>query len=145
MKPNRVNGLAAAVLIVCWSSGFVGATLATRTAPVDTILAWRTLLSALILGGWALTRSGRFVPAAAVRRQAVLGLLVQVLYLGGVFVAADVGVSAGTSALIAALQPLLVAGLAGRVLAEPATRRQQQGLLIGAVGVGLVVIGDFRG
>jgi drug/metabolite transporter (DMT)-like permease len=145
VKAPRVDHLAAAVLVVCWSSGFVGATLAARTAPVETILAWRTLLSALVLGGWALLRSGWLVPAAEVLRQAVLGLLVQVLYLGGVFVAADVGVSASTSALIAALQPLLVAALAGRLLAEPTTRRQRHGLVVGAVGVTLVVSGDLRG
>jgi drug/metabolite transporter (DMT)-like permease len=106
------------------------------------VLAWRTVVSALVLGGWALIRAERVTPAAFLR-QAALGVLVQVFYLGGVFAAAGAGVSAGTSALIAALQPLLVAALAGPLLAERTTRRQHLGLLLGAVGVALVVSGDL--
>lgn len=132
----------AVLLVVCWSSGFVGATLGTRAAPADTVLAWRTSVCAVILGAVVLSRRER-VPPASLIRQAVLGVLVQVLYLGGVFSAAGVGVPAGTSAVIAALQPLLVAALAGPLLAEHTTRRQQLGLLIGAVGVGVVVSGDL--
>lgn len=95
-------------------------------------------MSALVLGAWALVRGERVAPRALLR-QVVLGLLVQVLYLGGIFAAAGAGVSAGTSALVAALQPLLVAALAGPLLAERTTRRQQLGPLIGAGGVALVV------
>ncbi len=142
MKTSRVDIVAAVVLVVCWSSGFIGATLGTRAAPVETVLAWRTIVSATVLGGWALVRAERVRPVD-LARQAVLGLLVQVLYLGGVFAAAGAGVPAGTSALIAALQPLLVAALAGRVLAERTDRRQQLGLVIGAVGVAIVVSGDL--
>ena len=64
----------------------------------------------------------------------MLGLLVQVLYLGGVFAAAGAGRTAGTSALIAALQPLLVAALAGPLLGERTSGRQQLGLVIGPSG-----------
>lgn len=142
MRASRPDGWASAVLVVCWSSGFVGATLGTRTAPVDTVLAWRTLVCALILGAVVLGRRER-VSVASLARQAALGVLVQVLYLGGVFSAAGAGVPAGTSALVAALQPLLVAALAGPLLAEHTTRRQQLGLLIGAVGVAVVVSGDL--
>ena len=135
--------VAGAALVVCWSSGFIGATLGTRAAPVDTVLAWRTIGTATVLGCWALVRAERVRPGD-LARQAVLGLLVQVLYLGGVFAAAGAGVPAGTSALITALQPLLVAALAGRVLGERTARRQQLGLVIGAVGVAVVVSGDLH-
>lgn len=144
MKPSRIDAVAATVLVVCWSSGFVGAVLGTRAAPVDTVLAWRTLASALVLGTWALVRGERVAPQALLR-QGVLGLLVQVLYLGGVFAATGDGVAAGTSALVAALQPLLVSAVAGPLLGEQTTRRQQLGLLIGAAGVALIVAGDAGG
>jgi drug/metabolite transporter (DMT)-like permease len=126
MRATRTDAVAATVLVVCWSSGFVGAVLGTRSAPVDTVLAWRTLVSALVLGAWALVRGERVAPRALLR-QVVLGLLVQVLYLGGIFAAAGAGVSAGTSALVAALQPLLVAALAGPLLAERTTRGNSSG------------------
>lgn len=137
-----MDGTAAVVLVVCWSSGFVGAELATRDAPVETVLAWRTGLAAVLLGGWALLRGER-VRRSSLVRQAVLGFLVQVVYLGGVFAAAGAGISAGTSALVAALQPLLVAALAGPLLGERTSVRQRVGLGIGASGVALVVAGDL--
>ena len=144
MRGNRIDAAAAALLVVCWSSGFVGAVLGTRAAPVDTVLAWRSLVSAQLLGIWALLRGPRVQPRALLR-QGVLGLLVQVLYLGGIFAAIDAGVPAGTSALIAALQPMLVAAVAGPLLGERTSRRQRLGLLIAAAGVALVVAGDLGG
>jgi drug/metabolite transporter (DMT)-like permease len=137
-----MDAVTAAVLVVCWSSGFVGAELATRHAPVATVLAWRTLLAAALIGAWVIARGERLRPEWLLR-QACLGVLVQVLYLGGVFAAAAAGVSAGTSALVAALQPLLVAALAGPLLGERTSARQRLGLLLGAAGVALVVSGDL--
>jgi drug/metabolite transporter (DMT)-like permease len=125
-------------LVVCWSSGFVGAELGTRVAGATTLLAWRFLLAALVLVAVAAVRPRRY-SASAVRRQAVLGLLIQPLYLGGVVTGIGLGVPAGTAALIAASQPLLVA--VGRP--ERTTGRQWVGLLAGLVGVGLVVAGDL--
>ena len=130
------------VLIVCWSSGFVGAELATREAPVTTVLVWRTALAAVLLGGVALVRRDRVAPGSLLS-QACLGLLIQAIYLGGVFAAAGAGVSAGTSALVGALQPLLVAALAVPLLGERTSGRQRVGLLIGGGGVALVVAGDL--
>jgi drug/metabolite transporter (DMT)-like permease len=144
MRRERVGVVAAVLLVVCWSSGFIGAVLGTRAAPVDTVLAWRTLTSALMLGFWVLLHGQRVSPRALIR-QGVLGLLVHVLYLGGVFAATGAGVPAGTSALLAALQPLLVAALAGPLLGERTSRRGQLGLLIAAGGVALVVAGDLGG
>ena len=54
------------------------------------------------------------------------------------------GVSAGTTALIAAVQPLVVATLAGPVLGEHLRGRQKVGLLVGLAGVALVVGGDVH-
>jgi drug/metabolite transporter (DMT)-like permease len=119
MNRQGTDAVVAAVFVVCWSSGFVGAELAARSAPVTTVLAWRTLFAAVLLGAWVCMRRERVRPRSLLR-QAGLGLLVQVTYLGGVFAAAAAGVAAGTSALVAALQPLL-----------------------GAAGVALVVAGDL--
>ncbi|WP_073389257.1 DMT family transporter [Jatrophihabitans endophyticus] len=142
MRRSPATALLAVLLVVCWSSGFVGATLSTQVVPFDTALAWRTIVSAGVLAVIALLRGER-VSLADARRQLPLGLLVQVVYLGGVFAAAEAGVPTGTVALIAALQPLLVAGLAGRVTGTSPTPRQLAGLLLGAAGVGLVVAGDL--
>lgn len=136
--------LAAVGLVFLWSSGFVGATWSADTAPVDTVLAWRTGIAALLLGALVLVRRERLT-RAQVRAQAGRGLLVQAVYLGGVFAALAAGVPTGTTALICALQPLLVAGLARPMLGISLGRRKVLGLAVGAAGVGVVVAGDLGG
>jgi drug/metabolite transporter (DMT)-like permease len=126
------------VLVVMWSSGFIGAELGTRYAAADTFLAWRYVIAAGVLLAWLIARGVR-PTRAALGRQALLGLLCQCLYLGGVVTGVGLGVPPGTAALIAAVQPLLVAALAGPLLGEHVDRRQRLGLLVGLAGVALVV------
>ena len=138
---GRRDALAGAALVVLWSSGFVGAELGTGYAPAETLLAWRYVVAALVLGTLAVAMGARHGPRA-LRRHATLGLLCQCLYLGGVVTGVGLGVPAGTTALVAAVQPLLVAAAAGPVLGERTSPRQRTGLGIGLVGVVLVVGGD---
>jgi drug/metabolite transporter (DMT)-like permease len=142
MDARRADATAGAALVVMWSSGFVGAELGTRFAPADTLLAWRYVVAAGVLAALALVLGTRLGPRALLR-QGVLGLLCQCLYLGGVVTGVALGVPAGTTALIAALQPLLVAAAAGPLLGEHTGRRQRVGLGLGLAGVALVVAGDL--
>ena len=105
------TGVAATLLVVMWSSGFIGAELGTRFAPADTLLAWRYVAAALIVGTWAAVRGIR-PDRRTWPRLALVGLLCQCLYLGGVVTGVGLGVPPGTAALVAALQPLLVAVVA---------------------------------
>jgi len=133
-----------ATFVVMWSSGFVGATLGTRAAAADTLLAWRYLAAAVLLLGLVGLRSLR-LSGPAWGRQVALGGLIQCGYLGGIVTGVGLGVPAGTAALVAALQPLVVATAAGPLLGERTTRRQRHGLALGLVGVTLVVAGDLTG
>jgi drug/metabolite transporter (DMT)-like permease len=142
MDARRAEAAAGAALVVMWSSGFVGAELGTRVAPVDTLLAWRCLVAAGVLTALAVVLRTRLGPRALLR-QGLLGLLIQCLYLGGVVSGVAFGVPAGTTALIAALQPLLVAAAAGPLLGERTAPRQRVGLGLGLAGVALVVAGDL--
>ncbi len=69
---------------------------------------------------------------------AISGIFLQAGYVGGVWVAVKLGMSAGLIALIVGLQPILTAWLAA-FIAERVTRLQWLGLLLGLLGVGLVV------
>ena len=138
--------LASVALVVTWSSGFIGAELASRADAVPvTLLAWRFVVLAiglLIVG--ALLR----VPLLswrAWRRQAVLATLCQATYLVLIFEGVSRGVDGGTAALIAALQPLLVATVAGPFLGERSTPRMWAGMVLGLAGVAIVVSGDLGG
>ncbi|WP_327391919.1 DMT family transporter [Streptomyces sp. NBC_01186] len=130
-------------LVVMWSSGFIGAELGTRETGADTLLMWRFLVAGALLGGaWLLLRRRR-LPARALAEQSAIGLLSQGVYLGSIVWAVGLGVPSGTSALIAALQPLAAGALAGRLLGEQVSRRQWAGLLTGLGGVALVVRDDL--
>ncbi|WP_431773155.1 DMT family transporter [Streptomyces cucumeris] len=130
-------------LVVMWSSGFIGAELGTRQTTADTLLMWRFIAAAGLLGaGWLLLRR-RALPPRAVAEQAVIGALSQGGYLGGIVWAVGLGVPGGTAALIAALQPLAAGALAGRLLGERVAPRQWAGLAIGLAGVALVVRDDL--
>jgi len=133
--------LPAAALVVFWSSGFIGARLGTTYAPADTLLAWRYLIAGAVLVVVALAAGVR-PTRHAWARQSVLGLLCQAGYLGGTVTGIGLGVPAGTAALMAAVQPLVVAGLAGPMLGEVVDRRQWWALAGGFAGVALVVGGN---
>lgn len=129
--------------VVLWSSGFVGAEIGTRVTTADTLLMWRMLVAALLLLAFC-AATGRRLTGAALRRHVPLGLLMQFGYLAGVFHGVEAGVSGATVALIAAVQPVLVAVVAIVALREPLSRRAALGLALGFGGVALVV-GDGLG
>ena len=131
-----------AALVIVWSSGFIGAELGARAALPATILAWRFLVTAAFLMPWLLT-GGRLDRREWVR-QGVLALLCQCLYLAGVFWAAAAGVPAGTSALIASLQPGLVLAAAALLGSRRLTFGHIAGLLLGSTGVALTAAADLR-
>jgi drug/metabolite transporter (DMT)-like permease len=137
--------LAAAGLVITWSSGFVGAELSARAhvAPL-TVLGWRfVLLSAVLLVACAATGT-KLGSGAAWRRQAGLGALCQAGYLLSVFEGIHHGVPDGTAALIGATQPLLVATVAGRLLGERSTLLMWVGMVLGLAGVAIVVSGELH-
>ncbi|GAB2480371.1 DMT family transporter [Jatrophihabitans fulvus] len=141
---RNASSLACAGLVVTWSSGFVGAELTARSgASPLTVLGWRfVLLAVLLVTVCAVTRTS-LRSFAAWRRQGLLALLCQAGYLVLVFEGVSQGVHGGTAALIAALQPLLVATVAGRLLGERSNRVMWAGTVLGLVGVAVVVSGDL--
>ncbi|THV41203.1 DMT family transporter [Glycomyces buryatensis] len=142
MRPT--DRLFAGAFVVLWSSGFIGAELATRQAPALTVLNWRFLLLAAPAIAWILWRRKHF-KARDVAVHVVIGLLAQVGYLYGVVMASELGVSPGTTALIASLQPLVTAAAAFLALGQTMRAAQIGGLAIGFAGVALVVSDDYTG
>lgn len=138
-------------LVVFWSSGFVGGSLASLAdASVFLVLFWRFVLAALLLSPfvWLAWRSiaataEPSVWRAELVRQAGIGVLAMGAYIALVIWAIDLGVPAGTTALITALQPLLTAAIAGPMLGERLGRWGWVGLAIGFVGVAFAVQGSL--
>lgn len=139
-------GLAAVGFVASWSSGFVIAKVATVDASSLTLLVWRFVPVAVALVAVTLaTGAAREVPRADLRRQAVIGLFAQLGYVVLVYAAIAAGVATGTTALIDAVQPLVVATLVGPLLGLRVRGAQWAGLAVGAVGVLLVVRSQLGG
>jgi drug/metabolite transporter (DMT)-like permease len=141
-----VTALAAGAFVATWSSGFVIAKVATVDAPPLTLLVWRFVPVAVALVAVTLaTGAARDAPRADLRRQAVIGLFAQLGYVVLVYAAIAAGVATGTTALIDAVQPLVVATLVGPLLGLRVRGAQWAGLAVGAVGVLLVVRSQLGG
>lgn len=132
--------LMASLLILAWSSGFVGIRYANEEASVVTILFWRTLLSGLILLPFTLAIGPRMTPRA-VLDQMWFGVMSVFLYLGGFALAIEQRVPTGLVALTSDLLPLAIAVLSQPVLGERLGARQWLGTAIAVAGV-LVVSFD---
>jgi len=69
---------------------------------------------------------------------AIAGVLLQAVYLGGVFAGVNEGIGAGLSSLIVGIQPVLTVLLAALWLSEKLTWSKIIGIALGFIGVALV-------
>jgi drug/metabolite transporter (DMT)-like permease len=141
--PRRIEDFAIfaapGVFVLLWASGFIGAKLGLGYAEPLTFLALRMIVVvALVAIIIAATRPKWPSPNGAMH-SVITGLLVHGLYLGGVFVALENGLSAGLAALIVSLQPVLTSTVANRLFGERVASRQWLGLALGLAGVYLVL------
>lgn len=141
-----------ALFVLLWSTGFIAAKYGLPYAPPLTFLFYRFLLVAVLMLVVALVTGASWPSGWRIYGHvAIVAWLVHGLYLGGVFVALDAGMPAGTSAMLVGLQPILTVLLAAWWLSERIAPRQWIGLLSGLVGVYFVVrhkidfAGDLHG
>lgn len=127
----------ATMLVIGWSSGFIGIRYANEQASVALLLFWRTLLSGLILLPFALAFGPR-LSARAVLYQMGFGVMAVFLYLGGFALAIEQRVPTGLVALISDLLPLAIAAMSQPLLGERLTQRQWLGTAIALAGVLMV-------
>jgi drug/metabolite transporter (DMT)-like permease len=130
---------APAVFVLLWASGFIGAKLGLGYAEPLTFLALRMITVVVLLAIVIAATRPKWPHANGLMHSAATGLMVHGLYLGGVFVAIENGLSAGLVALIVSLQPVLTSTVANRWLGERVVARQWCGLALGLAGVYLVL------
>jgi len=153
MTPHvRLDLLAAPLFVVLWSTGFIGAKYGLPHIEPVTFLVLRFALVAAALAFWVVLARTAWLTLAQARDAAIIGILLQAVYLGGIYQAIELGVEAGVAALIVGLQPVLTAFIARQFLGERLSPVQWAGIALGALGVGLVVMrkldagtGDWRG
>ncbi len=130
------------LFVLLWSTGFVGAKYGLPYAePLTFLLLRLALVVALMLPLALVMRAAWPGSLTQVGHVAVVGVLMQGGYLGGVFCSIHLGMSAGVSALIVGIQPILTAFASAPLFGERLRARQWSGLVLGFGGVLLVVLG----
>lgn len=124
-------------LVATWSSGFIGARFSIDYAPPLLVVFWRCVLVTLMLLPFVFKQLRRTC-AAALLKNAGIGLLAMSGYLLGVVQGIALGVPAGLAALLADLLPVGTALLATLVLGQRLGWSLWMGLAIGLTGVLLV-------
>jgi drug/metabolite transporter (DMT)-like permease len=126
-----------AALVICWSSGFVGARFSIDYAPAMLVVFWRCVLVSLILLPFVI-KALRRATLGVLLENAGIGLLAMAGYVYGVTQGIANGVPAGLAALLADLLPLGMALLSTVVLRQRLAKRIWLGLAVGLAGVLLV-------
>lgn len=134
----------AAAFVLVWSSGYISGPAAVDAAAPFTVLGWRFVLAAVTaaLLALALRRPTR-MDRATLGRVAAVGLVMNALQFGLMYVAFDLGLGATLASLFHALSPVLTALLAAAILGERVSALQVVGLVVGVGGVLLVLGGDL--
>ncbi len=132
--------LAPGIFVVIWSTGFIGARFGLPYAAPLTLLGVRMTIATAVFALLVLAlRAPRLIGHRQYSRSAIVGILLHAVYLGGLFVAIDLGLPVSVTALIVCLQPILVAILAGPVLGEQVHARQWLGFALGFIGAAIVL------
>lgn len=141
--PRTSAGLQAALIpslfVVIWATGFVTARLVAPHAEPLAFVAVRVVVTALVLAVTSRAIFVRWPPPPAWRDALIAGVLMQGLYIAGVFWAVHRGLPAGIAALVGSLQPLLTAAIAGPMLGEQVPVRRWAGIGAGFFGAALVL------
>lgn len=126
--------------VIVWGSGYLASKIGMQYAPPFTFLTLRfafgiaCMLPIVLIARplWPASRSelGHVIAA---------GLLMHVMNLGGSHYTQYLGVSAGITAVLLSVQPLLTALIAARWMGERLAGRQWLGVALGLAGVVLVV------
>ena len=141
MLYSLVSRFAPGIFVLLWSSGFVGAKFLLPHAQPFTLLTVRFAITATILISLsAVTRSPMRMTKSHYLRAGYISVFLHFAYTGGIFVAIHEGVSAGITAVIVSLQPVLVSLLAIPLLGERLRASQVAGLALGLTGVALLLV-----
>lgn len=131
--------LAPGLFVLIWSTGWISARFAAPYADPLTFLSLRYACAGALLAGFALVTGTVWPRGKAAAHATFSGVLLHAVYLGGVWWAISRGLPAGISGLIAAIQPILTALLAPRLVGETITKRQWLGIALGFAGIVLVL------
>jgi drug/metabolite transporter (DMT)-like permease len=103
----------------------------------------RFAISILLLALVMLIMRTRMISSREAANAMVAGVLMQAVYLGGVFWAISTGLPAGLAGLVIGLQPMITAVMAGFLIGERVPARQWAGIVVGLFGLAIVLSPQF--
>lgn len=135
MTQSRLLFLIPTLFVLIWSTGWIVAKYASPYAEPLSFLTLRFGAAGILLAGFCFVIGAKW-PGRNVFGHAVMsGVLLHAIYLGGIWWVLDQQMPSTLSGMMAALQPLMTAFLAGAIIGERLTRRQWLGLGLGFVGL----------
>lgn len=130
------------LFVLLWSTGYIGAKYGLPYAEPFTLLFLRFVLALLLLAPLVMWLKPAMAMSGRERGHLMVsGLLLHGVYLGGVFAAIKLGLSAGLTALIVGAQPLLTSLAAPLLLGERPSVRHWLGVALGLAGITLILGG----
>ena len=133
---NAIRAITPLIFVLLWSTGFIGAKYILPYAEPFVFLTIRYFFATLILVVLAkILKESLKISKAAIKQSMIVAVFLHVIYIGGVFYAVSIDISAGITAVIVSLQPILVSLLAIPLLGERLSYRQVFGLALGFIGV----------
>jgi len=131
---------AQAGFVLLWSSGFIGARFGLEHVETFTFLFLRYALVTLVLMSISIVLyHSKKIPWKYVADISLIGILAHAMYLSTMWLAFTLGATAGTAALVGALQPIITGVVARRALGETIESNQWTGLYIGLAAVMIIV------
>jgi drug/metabolite transporter (DMT)-like permease len=140
LSARAYESLLAWYFVSVWGSGFLATKIGLQHAAPFTFLALRFAFGILCLIPIVLICKPRWPEhRGEFGHILVAGLLMHTVHLGGSHYTQYLGMSAGITAVLLSVQPLLTAVIAGRWMGERPGSRQWLGIVTGLAGVTLIV------
>ena len=134
------NALLAWYFVSVWGTGFIASKIGLQHAAPFTFLTLRFAFGIACLAVIVALARPRWPQSGAdLGHVLVAGLLMHAVHLGGSHYTQYLGLSAGITAVLLSVQPLITALIAARWMGESLRARQWTGIALGLAGVALVV------
>jgi drug/metabolite transporter (DMT)-like permease len=118
--------------VAVWGSGFIATKIGLQHAPPFTFLTLRFAFGiACLVPIVVIARPQWPASRAELRHIVIAGLLIHAVHLGGSHYTQYLGMSAGITAVLLSIQPLLTAFVAARWMRERLSTRQWAGIAMG--------------
>lgn len=139
MARARILFLFPALFVLIWSTGWIVAKYAAPYAEPLSFLTLRFALAGLLLAAFCLVFKAKWPRRQLMLHAVFSGVFLHAIYLGGIWWVLDRQMPSTLSGMMAALQPLMTAFLAGTIVGEHVSPRQWLGFAIGFAGLMLAL------